>query len=439
MTAPPKLTMLCWNDYLGITRGRGVPTARLDQVRRNGLGWAVAGTALDPFGGIVDNPWGPMDEVRQVPDFDARLTLPDETGGSTLDMVLVRSRSREDGSPWECCPRHILETALSALHEETGARLMVACEHEFTYTHPDIAPGAAFTLDSVRRYRAFADALVDAADAAGLAFETVEPEFGLGQVEVCTKPIIGLAGVDAVVLGREAIREVARRQGGTAHLVPKLSPDAVGNGAHIHFSFLADDDAPIGFDPDGSHEMSALTSAFVAGIFEHIPALTALCAPSPVSYLRLGPQHWSCGFAAFGVQNRECAVRICPSPDPDPTARAKGYNVEYRPIDATCNPHLALAALVYAGLDGVRRGLSPPPIVETDPADLDDADRQRLGVVPLPASLPVALAAFEADTYLAGCFPERFMTVFSALKRFEIERAAERDDAANCRAYADVY
>ena len=430
--------MFCWNDYVGVTRGRGVPTRRFDDVRDNGLGWAVAGNALDPFEGIVDNPWGPTDEVRQVPDPDAHIHLPADEGGSDLEFCLVNSETR-DREPWPSCPRHMLRVALGELHRETGARLVTACEHEFTYSHPDIAPASSFTLESIRRFGGFADALADATEAADLGFETIEPEFGMGQVEVCTEPRVGLAGVDNIVFAREVIREVARRQGGKASFLPKPHPDAVGNGAHLHFSFLDDEDRPIGFDPEAEHEMSRLTRHFVAGLFAHLPALVGFCAPSPISYLRLGPHHWSCGYAAFGVQNRECAVRICPSPVLDRSARGKAFNIEFRPMDGTCNPFVAVAAIVHAGLDGVRRELEPPPLVDKDPADLTDDERKRLGVYPLPATLHEAIAAIEADTGLTAHLPDEFLQVFLSLKRFEAALGDELDPVALCEKYADAY
>ncbi|MEO1198411.1 MAG: glutamine synthetase family protein [Pseudomonadota bacterium] len=364
--------------------------------------------------------------------------LPAEEGGSDLDFCLVNSETR-DREPWPSCPRHILRVALADLHRETGTRLVTACEHEFTYSHPDIAPASSFTLESIRRFGSFADALADASEAADLGFDTIEPEFGVGQIEVCTEPRIGLASVDNIVFAREVIREVARRQGGRASFLPKPHPDAVGNGAHLHFSFLDDDDKPAGFDPDAAHEMSELTRHFVAGVFQHLPALVGFCAPSPVSYLRLGPHHWSCGYAAFGVQNRECALRICPSPVLDKSKRGKAFNIEFRPMDGTCNPFIAVAAIVHAGLDGVRRKLDPPPLVDTDPADLTDDERTRLGVYPLPATLQEAIAAIEADTDLAANLPAEFLDVFLSLKRFEATLGDTLTPDDLCEKYAYAY
>ena len=112
----------------------------------------------------------------------------------------------------------------------------------------------------------------------------------------------------------------------------------------------------------------------------HLAALTAVSAPTPASYLRLGPGHWSCGYAAFGVQNREAVLRVCPSPDPEPAAAARATNNELRVPDGTANPYLVIGMLALAGLAGIRERLPLPSIIECDPAELSAERRAALGV-----------------------------------------------------------
>jgi glutamine synthetase len=119
-------------------------------------------------------------------------------------------------------------------------------------------------------------------------------------------------------------------------------------------------------------------------------ALTAVSAPTPASYLRLGPGHWSCGYAAFGVQNREAALRVCPAPGRDPEMAAAATNLELRTPDGTCNPYLLVGALALAGLEGIRADLPLPALIDRDPHALSAAERAELNVQPLPSNLSAA-------------------------------------------------
>lgn len=170
-----------------------------------------------------------------------------------------------------------------------------------------------------------------------------------------------------------------------------------------------------------------------------MPALVAYTSPSPVSFLRLGPHHWSCGYASFGIENREAAIRICPSPASDPERAARGFNLEYRPGDATASPYMIVGALVQAGLSGVRRGLPLPPACPGDPADLSEAERRELGIVPLPASLSEALDALDADAIASAWMPDLMRSSLTSLKRLEQELAAAQSPEELCRRHAAAY
>ena len=323
-----ELIFLVWSDLVGISRTRGVPVADYERHRAHGLGWAMAGQALTPFEDIAANPWGSMGEVRQTPDDDTRrriVLLPER---APLHLVLCNSLN-PDGSPWECCPRSFLASALIDLKTETGLDLHIGYENEFALFGENPSWAAPFSLDAVRRNAPFADLCVAALVDANVGIETFEPEFGVGQFEVSCAPAVGMAGADRVILTREVVREAARQCGLRASFTPKLAPDAIGNGCHLHLSFRDADGKPAAFDADSPGELSTVAASFTAGVQRHIAALCALTAPSPVSYLRLGPHHWSCGYDVVGVQNREAAIRICPSPVAERTTRGEAYNIEF--------------------------------------------------------------------------------------------------------------
>ena len=127
---------------------------------------------------------------------------------------------------------------------------------------------------------------------------------------------------------------------------PKPFLDGAGNGHHLHVSvYSLEDGSRVLFDPSGA--LSAQGSAFVAGIFEHLPALMAFTAPSPNSYQRLAPSMWSNAYVCYGLDNREAAVRLA---SPVAGSESETANVELKPVDATANPYLALAAVLTAGM-----------------------------------------------------------------------------------------
>ena len=433
-----ELVFLVWNDLVGLNRTRGIPAFDYDRRKEHGLGWAMAGQALTPFEDIAPNPWGPMDEVRQTPDDHTRRRVSLRNDMPPLHMVMCNSLNI-DGSPWECCTRSFMASALDDLEAETGLQLHIAYENEFLLTGEGLDWAAPFSFDAVRRIAPFADLCTGALIAAEVGLETFEPEFGVGQFEVSCGPAVGLAGADRVILTREVVREAARQSNLHVSFTPKPAPEAVGNGCHLHISLWDKHRKPAGFDPDGPGGMSEVTASFVAGVKKHLQALTALTAPSPVSYLRLGPHHWACGYDAVGVQNREAAIRICPSPDSDPATRGNAYNIEVRSTDATASPYLAIGAIVRAGLEGIRAKLPAPPLANTDPAEMSQDERKAMDIRPLPASLDAALDAFEADETARSWFTPTMVTAFTAIKRLEAETYNNATPEFMCERYARVY
>lgn len=431
------LTYLLWSDLVGVTRTRGVPSRDLDRRARVGLGWAMAGQALTPFTDIVANDWGPMDEARQIPDMATQFIIPGDDANPSIAGVICNSMTA-DGEPWECCVRQFCARALADLRAETGFDLMASFEHEFTLWGDGQDPQTPFSFAAARQRHRFLEETERLLDGAGLVVETLEPEYGLGQYEVSVAPEPALRAADHALVLRETVRESARRQGLKASFTPKFAPDAVGNGVHLHLSLADPERRNVTADPAGPAGLSPMAAAFAAGVLAHAGAVVALTAPSPVSYRRLGPHHWSCGFAALGVQNREAMLRVIPGAGPDPAARARGFNIEYRPCDATASPYLALGAVVRAGLEGIRRGLEAPVPVGRDPADMSGEERARAGIRPLPATLAEAADALAADRVAAGWMAPRMRATYLALKRWEAERDAAGPEASFAR-YAAVY
>lgn len=416
------LIYLLWSDLVGMTRTRGVPLRDFESRLESGLGWACAGQAMTPFEHLADNPWGPVDEVRQIPDPETRFEIPPADGHPAIHAVICDSRPAP-GEDWDACVRNFCRRALADLKAETGLDLIAAFELEFLLEGPDFVTEAPFSFAAAAAQHGFLTALEEMLSAAGVAPEAVEPEYGRGQYEISCRPRVALKAADAALISCEISREAARRHGLRASFSPKPTPDHVGNGSHIHLSLADAQGLNVTHDAAGTLGLSKTAAQFSAGILAHMDALLAITAPSPVSYHRLGAHHWSTGYRCIGLHNREAAVRVMPGISRDPETAAKGFNIEFRAADCTASPYLAIGVLARAGLEGIRGDLALPPPAIIDPAEMSEAAREDAGITPLPASLDAALEALEADPVVRAWFPDALYRCFISIKKWEADFA----------------
>lgn len=168
--------------------------------------------------------------------------------------------------------------------------------------------GDAYSLNGFRVERR-AETLVAAMRAAGLQPDTFVKEFGPGQYEVTMGPSQGIAIADQSTIVRELVRLVASASGREVTFIRIRDPASVGNGVHIHLSFLKNDQ-PATWDPNGKHELSKTAGQFIAGILKYLEAIVAIAAPSVVSYLRLTPHRWSAAFISASATVKHQYVSV---------------------------------------------------------------------------------------------------------------------------------
>lgn len=418
------LTMVCTCEIAGRVRGKAFPARELPARMTRGVGWVPTNTMISAFGTIHDTPFGTGGDLILVPDpaTEVKVEFGDEQAGEHFFMGDLRHL---DGRPWACCPRDFLRRALAALQQAADVTLVSAFEHEFTYSGVEAQPGAPYSLDAFRRQGVFAEVLVAALRAAGAEPDSFMAEFGDRQYEIVTEAAGGMRSADRAVVVREMVRASAHRLGQRASFAPIHDPAGVGNGVHIHFSFRDRDGGPALYDAAHPLGLSKLGQHFAAGVLQHLPALCAITAPSTVSYIRLRPNRWAPTHATLQRQDRGAALRICPLlelPGSDP---GRQYNLEYRVADAAASPYLALGALVWAGVDGIRRELALPADGEAG--------------LPLPASLGEALDALETDAAARHWFGEAYLRTYLMHKRGEAAAMAGLDEAEQCARYALTY
>jgi glutamine synthetase len=421
-------------DLAGIVRGKGFPLTAQAQRLRQGVGLAPSNIMMSAFGPIYDTPYGTAGDLMLVPDATTYVDVEFELGDCErfyLGDILLLS-----GQHWQCCPRHFLRRALQALEDEAGLGLIAAFEQEFVYTGVEDRPGATYALDAWRRQGGFGEQVMASIRNAGLEPDSFLPEYGPRQYEMTISPARGIRAADEAIIAREMARAVAHRLGQRAIFAPILDPDGIGNGTHIHFSLRDTADQPVMFAPDRPWRLSEIGEHFVAGILDHLPLLTAITAPSAASYYRLQPNRWAPTWANIGLQDRGAALRICPIFDQPAN---HNFNVEYRVADATACPYLALGALAWAGLDGVKRKLALPPFGETSFWDMSDAERQAAGARPLPRSLAESLNLLAASETARGWFGDEFFECYLRFKRAELKAVEGMTPQAICAKYAEIY
>ena len=423
-------------DLLGLNWGRSVIASELESCLEAGVGWVPADQALTPFGPIAEsNPCGSTGDLQLLPDrvTETRVDLWDDV--SSLHFFLCDA-ANTDGSAWDSCPRTVLKDALARLEREAGLCLVASFEHEFLLRGPTLQSGPGFSFEAQRLVEPFGPLVMAALRQAGLEPEIFLPEFGEGQFEIPCAPSGGLVAADRAAATREVVREVARRLGYRASFAPMTDPEGVGNGVHVHMSFVDQEGRPVSYDPERPGGLSTTAARFAAGILEHLPALCAFTASSVVSYLRLGPHHWSAGFGYVGERDREATIRIPPLAKGDP---ARQFNLEFRAADAAACPHLALAVLVLAGLRGIEEDLPEPHLMGDDPSELDEEERRRLGLRSLPNSLEEALGALESDAVVRSWLSKDLLDCYLSLKRTEISLLDGADPKEACERYLRVY
>ncbi|MBC3779741.1 glutamine synthetase [Pseudomonas sp. SWRI99] len=437
---PLPMTTLVTTDLIGITRGRSFPTDELEHYEVAGCGWVPANSALTPQDIIAStNPWGAYGDLRLIPDLSSRVTVGTGPDADAPALDFIHGDIREtDGRPWGACPRTLLRDEIERYRETLGLQVNAAFEHEFNL-HAGVAEHSAFSLEAQRQGAEFGGWLLSALRAGGVEPEMFLPEYGKHQYEITCRPTLGVAAADRAVNVREISREIARQMGLALSFAPKTAANAVCNGVHLHISLLDLAGQPVLYDAGTINSLSQIGQHWAAGVLHYLPALCAFTAPTPVSYERLQPHHWSASYACLGQQNREAALRICPTVSLGGKSVARQFNLEFRAMDATASPHLAMAALLIAGRLGIEQRLALNAITDEIPDSLNDEQRKARGIVALPASLAQALDCLRDSGAFNEWLPKPLLDTYHALKTEELALTEQLSPADLCEHYARLY
>lgn len=376
-----KLIRLWFADVAGRLKEVAITSEQLDEVLIDGLG-------ID--GGVMGGPTRDESELILVPDPLTCVMLPDEeTARMFCDVV------SPDGEPAPDDTRAVLKAALGRARDR-GLTFYVGCEIEHFYfwdgelpLRPTdhggrYHPGASDELTELKRETLLA------LEQLGVAVDSFHHEDAPGQYKVGIQYSDALSLADGLLTYRQVVRRMAERHGVLASFMPKPLTAEEGCGLHFSLSLVDKDGGNVFYDGDDPLGLTTLARQFVAGLLEHAPALSLLTNPTVNSYKRLVPGFsapTACTWARAGRGDLVRIPRLQTGHGPTST------RLEYRLPDPSCNPYLALAGLLEAGLDGVDAAADPPP--EREP------DQPRLEAGPaLPSHLAAAIDAAAASELL---------------------------------------
>jgi glutamine synthetase len=415
-----KAIRLLYADLHGVARGKNIPIAAFGDQAEHGVAFCAAVLATDlrqtP---VVDDEREGYHDLVARPDTETLRVVPWEPEVAWCVADLWRPGAPER---WPGCPRGAL-AAVTERFAELGLAPLVGPELEFFLMERDAsAPGGyrryvdedsrSYTVGYVSDPRGVVLDMLASCERLGLQALSANHEFSNSQYEITVGHSRAVDAADRGFLLRAAVKEMAVRAGLVATFMGKPFNDQGGSGFHVHLS-LTDADGQNAFaDDDRPGGLSELHASFLAGVLEHAPALTAVLAPTVNAYKRMVRESLVPTHANWGHDNRTAYVRV-------PPERGAGARIEVRAGDGSANAHLIVAALLAAGLDGVRRGLEPPPPVE------GNAYRAAGAGTPLPRSLGAALDLLAADSVLVDALGAELVETFVRMKRFEVERFSE--------------
>jgi glutamine synthetase len=398
-----------WVDVHGAGKAKLVPRGAWEATCAPGGGAGFAAFANHGFARGPEHP-----EFLAVPDPATLTVLPYQPDTAVAFSTVM------DGDAVASCDARAILARVQAAAAERGLAPVTGIEPEFfllretesgslePYDGLDVLDKPCYDLKALLRTAPVLKEIVGTMEALGWGVTALDHEDANGQYEINFGYADALTTADRFTLLRTMIADIASRHGAIATFMPKPLASRTGSGAHVHMSaadssggnpFLAED------DPRGLG-LSRTGYAFIGGILEHARALSALTLPTVNSYRRLyssgglSGATWSPSAIVYGSNNRTTMVRV-PGPG----------RFENRAVDAACNPYLASAAMVAAGIDGVDRDLDPGAPV-TGPAS-------PLGVQTLPRTLVEALDALEVDTVLRDALGAEAVAEFVAVKRLE--------------------
>jgi glutamine synthetase len=407
-----RLIRLWFTDVLGNLKSFAISPAELENALEDGM--TFDGSSIDGFGRTLES------DVLAMPDANTFEVLPWGDPKAPEARVFCDIHNL-DGTPFEGDPRQVLRRNLDAAHER-GYTFLVAPDLEFFYFSPPEAGKAPVPLDE----GGFFD--LTTTDVAGtlrkqtirtLETMSIPVEYSFhedapSQHEIDLRHTDALTMADSVMTFRLVVKEVAASQGVHATFMPKPLENVQGSGMHIHLSLFDGDDNAF-YTPDDVYNLSPLAKQFTAGLLRHAAEITAITNQTVNSYKRLVPGFEAPVHVSWARNNRSGLVRVPVTKRGNPSAT----RIEFRSPDPACNPYLAFAVILAAGMRGITEGYELPAEADSNLFEMSDADLHKLGIDLLPQSLSDSLKVMEQSALVHEALGEHIFEWFLRNKRTE--------------------
>lgn len=402
---------LQFTDILGTVKHVEIPASQIDKALAGEL--MFDGSSIEGFVRIEES------DMYLRPDPTTFVILPWKTREGRRTARLICDVYNPDGTPFEGDPRYVLKRVVAEA-AEMGYVMNVGPEPEFfLFERPSAEQGRPVTLDHagyfdlapVDKGEEVRAEIVLTLQEMGFEIEAAHHEVAPSQHEIDFKYADAVTTADNIATFRSVVRTIALQHGLHATFMPKPLYGENGSGMHLHQSLFRGEENAF-YDPNTPDRLSDVCKQYIAGIMEHARAITAVTNPLVNSYKRLVPGYEAPVYVAWSYRNRSPMIRI-------PAKRGLSTRIELRSPDPSCNPYLALAVILKAGLDGIKRRLTPPDPVEGNIYHMSEAEREELGIASLPGSLAEAIRALEQDPLILEALGSHVASRYLEAKKIE--------------------
>lgn len=399
-------------DIFGFMKNIAIPRSQIEKALDGQI--MFDGSSIDGFVRINES------DMYLKPDYSTFVVLPWRERDGVNAARIICDVYRPDGSPFVGCPRVNLQRVLAEART-LGYTMNVGTECEFFLFQKDDKGNPTIATNDVAGYFDVDPddtgincrrEIIETLERMGFEIEASHHEVAAGQHEINFKYADALKAADNTVTFKWVVRSVAARHGLHATFMPKPVFGINGSGMHTNQSLFNLDGTNAFYDERAPLQLSETAYHYIAGILKNARGFAAVTNPLVNSYKRLVPGYEAPVYVAWSAANRSALIRI-------PASRGMGTRTEVRCPDPTCNPYLALAMMLAAGLDGVRNRLPAPPSVDVDIFKMTPAEKESAGIASLPVSLREALDLFQANTLAREALGEHILAKYVAGKERE--------------------
>ncbi len=406
-----KFIRFWFTDVLGFMKSFSITPAELETAFEEGMGFD--GSSIEGFTRIEES------DMIAMPDpntFQVLPWRPSEHGVARMFCDVTMP----DGSPFDGDPRYVLKRNLERA-TKLGYTMYVGPELEFFYFSDSkgtevLDNGGYFDLTPLDLATDYRRNTVFALEAMGIPVEYSHHEVAPSQHEIDLRYCDALTMADNVMTYRLAVKEVAQEAGIYATFMPKPIAGENGNGMHTHQS-LFKGDSNLFFDGSDEYHLSKEGKSYIAGILRHAGEITAICNQWVNSYKRLVPGYEAPINICWSRRNRSALVRV-PMYKP---GKETATRIELRSPDPACNPYLAFAVMLAAGLEGIEKGYELPPEATNNIYEMTNKEREDAGIGSLPADLNEAIELAESSDLLKTALGDHVHEYFIRNKKAECQ------------------